>query len=180
MRAHDRREQLLVAAIEEFAEHGYHAARTAEIARRAGISQPYVYALYPNKRELFLECSRRVFGRIGQTFADAAREEAGEELFVRLGRAYVRLLANRTELRFQLQAYAATADPDIRARVRDGFMTMFDDVARLSGQPRDAVARFFATGMLLNVAAALELPEDFLPKPTDTDPHRGATSRRGT
>src|SRR5215204_5307561 len=142
MRAQDRREQVLSAAIEEFAEHGYHAGRTAEIARRAGISQPYVYALYPNKRELFLECSRRVFGRIGD--------------------AYVRLLANRTELRFQLQAYAATADPEIRARVRDGYMTMFDEVVRLSGQPRDAAARFFATGMLLNVAAALELPEDFL------------------
>jgi AcrR family transcriptional regulator len=166
MRAQDRREHVLSAAIEEFAEHGYHAGRTAEIARRAGISQPYVYALYPNKRELFLECSRRVFGRIGQAFVEAAREAGrGEDLFAHLGGAYVRLLADRTELRFQLQAYAATADPEIRARVRDGFMTMFDEVARLSGQPRDAVARFFATGMLLNVAAALELPEDFLPKP---------------
>jgi AcrR family transcriptional regulator len=165
MRAQDRREQVLSAAIEEFAEHGYHAARTAEIARRAGISQPYVYALYPNKRELFLECSRHVFGRIGQTFAEAAREAQGEDLFARLGQAYMRLLANRTELRFQLQAYAATTDPTIRARVRDGYMTMFDEMVRLTGQPREAVARFFATGMLLNVAAALELPDDFLPKP---------------
>jgi AcrR family transcriptional regulator len=156
---------VLNAAIEEFAEHGYHAARTAEIARRAGISQPYVYALYANKRELFLQCSRRVFGRIGQAFAEAAHEARGEDLFERLGHAYVRLLANRTELRFQLQAYAATADPEIRARVRDGYMTMFDEVVRLTGEPREAVARFFATGLLLNVAAALELPDDFLPKP---------------
>ena len=156
---------MLTAAIQEFAEHGYHAARTAAIAQRAGISQPYIYRLFPNKRALFLQCSRRVFGRIGETFAEAARETDDPDVFARLGQAYVRLLADRTELLFQLQAYAAVADPEIRGAVRRGFMAMFDEIARISGAPREQVARFFATGMLLNVAAALELPEDFLPKP---------------
>ena len=163
--AEDRREQVLAAAVEEFAEHGYHAARTTGIAQRAGISQPYIYTLFPNKRALFLECSRRVFGRIGATFAEAAREDDTTDVLVRLGRAYVPLLADRTELLFQLQAYAAVGDPEIRAAVRRGFMAMFDEVARTSGAPREQVAQFFATGMMLNVAAALELPEGFFPKP---------------
>ncbi|PZS08601.1 MAG: hypothetical protein DLM64_12245, partial [Solirubrobacterales bacterium] len=56
--AEDRREHVLAAAISEFAQHGYHAASTAAIAKRAGISQPYIYALFASKLELF--CSRSV------------------------------------------------------------------------------------------------------------------------
>ena len=43
--AEERREQVLEAATHEFAQRGYHAASTAAIAKRAGISQPYIYAL---------------------------------------------------------------------------------------------------------------------------------------
>ncbi len=52
--AEERREQVLEAATHEFAQRGYHGAGTAAIAERAGISQPYIYALFPNKKELFL------------------------------------------------------------------------------------------------------------------------------
>jgi hypothetical protein len=34
-------------------------------------------------------------------------------------------------------------------------------VQRISGAPRDEVVGFFAKGMLLNVAAALDLPRDY-------------------
>ena len=54
----ERREQVIDAAVKEFAEHGYHATSTSAIAKRAGISQPYIYALFPNKRELFLATER--------------------------------------------------------------------------------------------------------------------------
>jgi AcrR family transcriptional regulator len=40
--AADRRDQVLDAAIAEFAEHGFHGASTPAIARRVGISQPYL------------------------------------------------------------------------------------------------------------------------------------------
>ena len=50
----ERREQVIDAAVREFAEHGFHATSTTAIAKRAGISQPYIYALFPNKHELFL------------------------------------------------------------------------------------------------------------------------------
>src|SRR5512146_1958447 len=54
--ADKRRADLLEAAVIEFAENGYHGTRTADIAARAGVSQPYVYALFPDKRALFLAC----------------------------------------------------------------------------------------------------------------------------
>ena len=48
-----RREEILAAAVEEFGEHGYHGGSTEGIARRAGISQPYVFRLFGTKQELF-------------------------------------------------------------------------------------------------------------------------------
>src|SRR5258708_9046875 len=71
--AEDRREQVLEAAMREFVELGYEAASTAAIARRAGISQPYIYALFPNKQELFLAVHNRVVTRIKATFAAALK-----------------------------------------------------------------------------------------------------------
>src|SRR5437660_1116738 len=52
------------AAHAEFAISGYHGATTARIATRAGISQSYVYALFPSKKDLFLACQRRNYQRI--------------------------------------------------------------------------------------------------------------------
>src|ERR1700749_532828 len=54
--AQERRADLLEAAVIEFAESGYHGPRTADSAARAGVSQPYVYALFPDKLALFLAC----------------------------------------------------------------------------------------------------------------------------
>ena len=42
----ERREEILDAALAEFATHGYHGASTEGIARGAGISQPYVFRLF--------------------------------------------------------------------------------------------------------------------------------------
>src|SRR5947209_18906670 len=53
-----RREAVLAAARNEFADAGYHGATTAAIAKRANISQSYIYALFSSKKDLFLACHR--------------------------------------------------------------------------------------------------------------------------
>jgi AcrR family transcriptional regulator len=162
----ERRSQLVDAAVTEFAANGFHATSTTAIAKRAGISQPYVYALFPNKRELFLAANAEVKNRIRGAFAEAARGlETPEERLHAMGQAYIELLENREEIMFQHQANAAAGgDPDLREPVRREFMELFDDVGRLSGAGEDEVFNFMATGMLLNVIAALELPEKYMPK----------------
>jgi AcrR family transcriptional regulator len=160
----ERREQLIDAAVTEFAATGFHATSTTAIAKRAGISQPYVYALFPNKHELFLAANVEVVDRIRGAFAEAARGlETPEERIEAMGKAYVSLLGNREEIMFQHQAYAAAGDPALREPVRRQFMRLFDDIGRLSGATEDEVWDFMAHGMFLNVIAALELPERFLP-----------------
>ena len=57
----DRREAILQAAMEAFAEKGLHGTSTETIARNVGISQPYLFRLYGTKKELFLAAIRRCF-----------------------------------------------------------------------------------------------------------------------
>jgi AcrR family transcriptional regulator len=157
----ERREQVLDAAVKEFATHGFHAASTSAIAKRAGISQPYIYALFPNKHELFLATHQRVVQRIRDAFTEAARgADDPEERLERMGHAYIRLLEDRDEILAQMQAHAAAGDPALREPVRREFIKLMDDVRRISGASREDVVALFAKGMLLNVAAALELPPE--------------------
>lgn len=164
----ERREQVVEAAVKEFAANGFHATSTTAIAQRAGISQPYIYALFPNKHELFLAVHRHVVERIRRAFLEAARGGADPEERLRsMGHAYMELLAERDEILVQMQAHAAAGDPALREPVREEFLRLTDDVRRMSGASEERVVEFMAKGMLLNVAAALELPEGFVPGPTD-------------
>jgi AcrR family transcriptional regulator len=161
----ERREQLIDAAVTEFAANGFNGTSTTAIAKRAGISQPYVYALFPNKHELFLAANAEVKERIRGAFAEAARGlETPEERLHAMGRAYIALLANREEIMFQHQANAAAGDPALREPIRREFIRLFDDAMRLSGATEEEVWNFIAHGMFLNVIAALGLPDRFLPK----------------
>ena len=160
----ERREQVIEAAVKEFAANGYHATSTAAIAKRAGISQPYIYALFPNKRELFLAVDRHVVERIRSAFVEAARGQATtDDRLEAMGHAYIDLLADRDEIRFQMQAHAAAGDPELGASIRRDFTGLWEDVKRLSGASDEQVVDFMAKGMLLNVVASLELPAEFLP-----------------
>src|SRR5918995_6970571 len=94
----ERREQVIQAAVHEFAEHGFRATSTSAIAKRAGISQPYIYALFPNKHELFLATHAYVVGHIRDAFTEAARGLVDpEERLHAMGKAYMTLLQERDE-----------------------------------------------------------------------------------
>jgi AcrR family transcriptional regulator len=159
--AEERREQVLDAAVAEFGERGYHAASTASIAKRAGISQPYIYALFADKKELFLAVHERVTGRIRSAFLEAARGASNpEEALEAMGHAYRPLIEDRKHLSAQLQCYAVAAgDPELRAAVGARYRALVEDVARVSGATPEEVASFFACGMLINVTTALDLSD---------------------
>jgi AcrR family transcriptional regulator len=160
----ERRETVIDAAVKEFAAHGYHAASTGSIAKRAGISQPYIYALFPNKRELFLACHRHVVDGIRDTFTEAARgAESPQDAMRRLGDAYMDLLENRDEILMQMQAHAAAGDPELRDEIRSVFTDLFDHVRETTGLDHEQVVQLFSAGMYLNVIAALDLPMDYCP-----------------
>jgi AcrR family transcriptional regulator len=158
MPAAERRELVLEAAIAEFAVHGLAGTSTEDVARRAGISQPYLFRLFPTKKALFLALVDRCFRRVQDTFTAAAGDLAGDAALEAMGDAYERLLEDRTLLLMQMQAYAACEDPEIRAATRAGYKHLWELVERIAGLPFQRVVDFFAIGMLMNVAAAMDLP----------------------
>jgi AcrR family transcriptional regulator len=162
MTADERREAILVAAAEEFALCGLHGASTDAIARRAGISQPYLFRLFGTKKELYIASARRCLRLTLETFQRAAEGTRGAEALRAIGEAYGRLVAeDPTMLQFQLQGYAASCeDGDIRQVMKDGYGDLVTYVERVSGAEPARIARFFATGMLLNVIAAMGLDQD--------------------
>src|SRR5947208_9948128 len=72
--ADQRRDEVIQAAVAEFAINGLHGTSTEMIAKRIGISQPYIFRLFPSKKDLFLAAIDRCFDRV-----EAAFEAAGHD-----------------------------------------------------------------------------------------------------
>jgi AcrR family transcriptional regulator len=138
--AEERREEILAVALVEFGEHGLDGTSTDTIARKAGISQPYLFRLFGTKKELYLETVRRCLRETLELFQDAAQDLEGEEALHAIGQAYRGLLAD-----------------DVREVVREGFGRLVDYVERVSGAEPERIRDFFAFGMLLNVFASMDL-----------------------
>ena len=157
--AEARREELLEAAARAFAERGLHGTPTTEIAKAAGISQAYLFRLFPTKLELFLACVDRCFGQTAELFREAARQGRadGVEPLDAMGLAYGQMLtdSDRQLLHLQMQTYAATAEPEVREAAQRGYASLFDLVKAESGADDETVREFFGIGMLMNVLASI-------------------------
>ncbi|HEY2140578.1 MAG TPA: helix-turn-helix domain-containing protein [Solirubrobacteraceae bacterium] len=161
--AAERREELISAAVHEFARGGLHGTPVERIARRVGVAQPYVFSLFPSKRELFLAALDRSFEMVAGTFRAAAADYAAgrapaecEDPLQAMGLAYKDLLASdRDYLMLQHQCYAACSDDVVRVRVRHRYAQLVDLAGELSGAEPERLDDFFRHGMALNVAAAL-------------------------
>src|SRR4249919_1615866 len=107
--AGERRDEIVAAAMTEFAQTGYAGTSTEAIARRSGVSQPYLFQLFGTKKDLFIAAVRHGFRRTGlafETAASAARAEdpSTEHVLHAMGFAYCDLLRDRELLLCQLQA----------------------------------------------------------------------------
>jgi AcrR family transcriptional regulator len=165
--AAERREELIAAAVHEFASGGLHGTPVERIARRVGVAQPYVFSLFAGKRELFLAAVQHCFDRLAQTFTAAAADFAAgrmpddcEDSLMAMGLAYKQLLlTDRDYLMLQHQAYAACDDDLVRSRVRRGYAELVALAQEISGADGQRIDDFFRHGMALNVAAAMGVAE---------------------
>jgi AcrR family transcriptional regulator len=171
--ADERREAILDAACAEFARHGFDGATTAAIARRAGISQPYVFRFFPTKKALFLAVTDRCVSRIIADW-ESAVAKPGESRLQALGRTYVeRLPERRSELLVKFRAYSEADDPDIAAAMRHHLARLYRYVAHQAERdgsqlPYEDAVRFIARGFFINAAMAVGLEsaltdEEWLP-----------------
>ncbi len=159
--AEERRDEVVAAASIEFAATGYAGTPTEAIARRSGVSQPYLFQLFGTKRELFIAAVTDCFDRTRRSFEEVGKKAKSDgpspdRILMEMGHGYVRLLqADPNVLRLQLQAYAACDDPVIRTAVRRNYQLLWQTVEELSGGDQPSVRDFFAMGMLINVVASI-------------------------
>ncbi|MEV6104672.1 TetR/AcrR family transcriptional regulator [Streptomyces sp. NPDC051940] len=169
MSAEERRESVIRAAITEFGRAGYDGTSTEAIAKRVGVSQPYLFRLFPNKQAIFMEAALRCLHDTQQVLDEAVepygpdqQEEAGLAIAV----AYQKLVADRDMLLMQMQIYVAVAkaesagDHEFGKPIRAAWAQMYDSMLLVFGGDHIRTAEHFSFGMLINVLVALGFPGD--------------------
>ncbi|MFD7402943.1 TetR/AcrR family transcriptional regulator [Streptomyces sp. NPDC059866] len=145
----DAARRLLIAAVEAFAERGYHATTTRDIAGRAGMSPAALYIHYKTKEELLHRISRIGHERALDILRTAARREgsATERLadavssFVRWhagGRTTARVVQYELdslgpEARAEIVALRRQCNAEVRGIIEDGLAAGEFDVLDVRG-----------------------------------------------
>jgi AcrR family transcriptional regulator len=166
--AAERSEQLIDAAVTAFSLGGYAGTTTDQVARLAGVSQPYVIRIFHTKQELFIAAVGRACDKIEAIWRAAAEEEP---TLKNLGMAYDALLADRELITLLLHGFTASAEPAIGEPVRAGFGLLYDTVRELTGCTAQEARDFFGIGMLLTCLGAMRVvgPDAVDPQPWMSD-----------
>lgn len=182
MPAQERRELILEAATAVFAERGYAGATTAQVAKAADISQPYVVRMFGTKEKLFLEALDRALGKLLDSFRSVIADyDAGRlaEKVAALGPApglslgaarqahlkslmsfaYADLIQDRGILLMMMQSFIAGHEPVIGARAREGFVGIYRLLRDEAGMGEETTRDFLAHGMLMNTLISLRLTD---------------------
>jgi AcrR family transcriptional regulator len=162
--AEERQDQLVTAAVTAFSQGGYAGTTTDQVARLAGVSQPYVIRLFGTKQQLFLAAVGYACDRIEEHFRAAA--EVSPTLAA-LGEAYDDLIAQRELITLLLHGFAAAGDPVIGPVIRDGFGRIYQSVRDLTGAGVEECRDFIAMGMLCTILGSLRVigPDAVRPDP---------------
>jgi AcrR family transcriptional regulator len=145
----DAARRLLVAAVEAFAERGYHATTTRDIAGRAGMSPAALYIHYKTKEELLHRISRighdkaldivrgaaQGGGSAAERLTDAVRSfvrwHAGQHTTARV--VQYELEALGPEARAEIVALRRQTDAAVRGIIADGVAAVDFDVPDVPG-----------------------------------------------
>jgi TetR/AcrR family fatty acid metabolism transcriptional regulator len=173
--ASERRKQILRSAVRVFARSNYRAAKVAEIAAEAGVSEALLYKLFPSKQAIFLEILQHMSQRIVVAWQEEVdREEDALAALHNMGVTYYRRMKEHPEeLRVQFQAISEIAEREIAERLRadhESYVRFISKVIR-KGQRQGLVRKdldvemlgflFNGGGILMNMMRLLSLERRF-------------------
>lgn len=154
----ERRIELVRAAVHTFAECGYYGTSTTEIAALAGISQAYVYRLYPNKEALFVAVLQDVKTRMRQMIREAAEGSVHADSPRDTLRAAAKtILQDHDMAMVLLHANAAASEPGIRLAVLECYRDQVEFLRETFGASDEDIQWFVAVGQLANSIRALRV-----------------------
>ncbi len=173
--AEERRKQILKSAVRVFARSNYRAARVAEIAVEAGISEALLYKFFDSKQAIFLEILQHMSERIVVAWQEEIDKEPDAlEALRNMGTTYYGRIKNHPEeLRVQFQAISEVADKEIAERLRrdhESYMRFIKKVIR-KGVRQGSIRKgldvemlgflFDGGGILMNMMKLLSLERGF-------------------
>jgi len=163
--ASERQEDVIRAAIEEFACNGYHGGSTQRIADEAGISQAYVLRLFGTKKALFIAALERNCRDMIQIWDDTlgspfkaritGTQRTVEERFGVLGESWIAFHEEDATLRMLLQALAAASDEEIRRRLSRELEDIHTWLRKRTDASFDEAQAFWGQLMMLMVGVAI-------------------------
>jgi len=172
----ERRRQILQASLAVFGARGYEGATTDEVARAAGVSQPYVVRLFGSKENLFLAAIGDALDRLLVAFRAALAEPDGVDADggevtagKRIGQAYVDLIEVRGLHQTLAHAYLLGSHPVIGAAARRGFAQVWRFFRDEMGLGADEARTFMAEGMLISTMIGLRIVDDYGSDPQITE-----------
>jgi AcrR family transcriptional regulator len=155
-----RRATVVACAVRVFARSGFHGTPVTEVAEAAGISQAYVFRLFPSKVDLFVAALDHCYALVRDALtAGAARVPDGspQDVLAALTDTYAGLTEDRDLLMLQVHAQSAAGLPQVRAAIQRGYASLVEHARHLSAADDAGVRRFLALGQLCHVVVAAEL-----------------------
>ncbi len=154
----ERKQQLLDAAAELFADRGYAATRIADICQSAGVAKGLFYWYFPTKSALFTELVRTMRLRLRRTQAQAMDPDADAVTRIAQGAAVsVQFMAANAAYFALLDV--ERADPAVAGALSEGASVYLEDVRRLveegqrTGLIPDTRSDLLAIGVLGTVSS---------------------------
>jgi AcrR family transcriptional regulator len=160
--ADQRKKQILKSAVRVFARSNYRAAKVAEIAAEAGISEALLYKLHMSERI------------VASWQEEVDREEDALEALRNMGTTYFeRMKKHPEELRVQFQAISEIADKEIAERLREDHENYVHFITKVirKGMRQGSVRKdldvqmlaflFDGGGILMNMMKLLSLEKKF-------------------
>lgn len=143
--AQERRRLILESAQAVFANSNYAKVGTAELAEAAGVSEPALYRYFSGKRDLYVATLKatgpRLLG-IWQHIRGQGTDPLDVIWMIGLG-YYEHVLSRSPVMKLFFEALSEADDPEIRATVRDSFLSMvrFIEETLEEGKGRGMVRR---------------------------------------
>ena len=176
--AEERRKQILKSAVRVFARSNYRAARVADIAAEAGVSEALLYKFFDSKQAIFLEILQHMSERVLLSWQEEVdRAEDAATALRNMGITYYqRMMKHPEELRVQFQAISEIAEKEIAERLRrdhENYLRFITGVIR-KGIRQGSVRKgidvdmlgflFDGGGILMNMMKLLSLERKFTEK----------------
>ena len=173
--AEERRKQILKSAVRVFARSNYRAAKVADIASEAGVSEALLYKFFESKQAIFLEILQHMSERIVAAWQEEVdREEDATKALRNMGTTYYERMRNHPEeLRVQFQAISEIAERQIAERLRkdhENYVRFITKVVR-KGMRQGSVRKdldvdmlgflFDGGGILMNMMKLLSFEKKF-------------------